>query len=492
MKKGTTALGTAMLLLAFGAPSPIAAQQTIQQALQQRVEARLREAGPGTRFGLVVTTEDGRELIAIAPDARFIPASNTKMFSTAVAYATLPGLDQPDAAGGATVRLEEEGSRVPDVVLKGHGDARLSSAPDCTVNCLAALADAVAAKARVVGDVVGDDSLFPDQRWSPGMSWNNIQTRSGTATSALTLDDNELVLRVIPAAPGQVPTLEGHPYYTIDNRARTVAAGATALSFDRLPNSNLVRLSGTIAAGAQPEILRLAVDDPAHYAAWRFKTLLEARGVRVTGNVAARHRAPTAVDDPEARNGAPPMRPPQPEALARLTPPPLAQDVTLTNKVSQNLHAELLLRRAGYQNGTGSIADGIAAVKAMLERAGVPRTAYDFSDGSGMSTYNRVAPRGMVTFLRWISAQPWGAAYRETLPIAGVDGTLSRRFRATPLERRLFAKTGTLNATNALSGYMIGKSGRTLIFSSYANDVPEGGSATGAIDAALQMIAEEN
>ncbi len=80
----------------------------------------------------------------------------------------------------------------------------------------------------------------------------------------------------------------------------------------------------------------------------------------------------------------------------------------------------------------------------------------------------------------------------SSFPIAGVDGTLSRRFRGTPLERRLFAKTGTLNATNALSGYMIARSGRTLIFSTYANDVPEGASASAAVDAALNMIAEEN
>lgn len=479
---------TALLVLAIGAATPALAQQT----LQQRVEARLAEAGPGTRFGLVVATQDGRELIAIAPDARFIPASNTKMFTTAAAFATLPDLDQPDTSGGAAVRLEGEGRAIPDVVLEGRGDARLSSAADCVTDCLAALADAVAAKVRVVRDVVGDDSLFPDQRWSPGMSWNNIPTRSGTATSALTLDDNELPLRVRPTAVGKTPKLDFPPYFTVNNRAMTVVSGATSLGFDRLPNSNVVRLTGTIAAGAEPELLRLGIDDPAHYAAWRFKALLEARGVRVTGSVAARHRPITPADDPDIRKGAPPMRPPQQEALARLVPPPLAQDLVLVNKVSQNLHAELLLRRVGRLEGTGSIADGVAAVEAMLGRAGVPRSAYDFSDGSGMSTYNRVAPRGMVTFLRWTAAQPWGAAWRETLPIAGVDGTLAKRFRGTSLERRLFAKTGTLNATNALSGYMTGKSGRTLIFSAYANDVPEGVSATMAVDAALQLVAEEN
>ena len=105
---------------------------------------------------------------------------------------------------------------------------------------------------------------------------------------------------------------------------------------------------------------------------------------------------------------------------------------------------------------------------------------------------NPITPRGAIGFLRWASAQPWGAAWRETLPIAGVDGTLANRFKGTTLEKRLFAKTGTLNATNALSGYMVAKSGRTLFFSAYANDVPESVRATRFMDAALEMIAEAN
>lgn len=469
-----------------------AAAPAVAQDLQQRVEARLKAAGPGTRFGLVVATEDGRELVAIAPDSRFIPASNTKLFTTAAAYETLGGLDGPDQEGGAAVRLEAGRGRVPDVVLHGRGDARLSSRPDCLVNCLSALADAVAARTRIVGDVIGDDSRFPDQRWSPGMSWNNIPTRSGTAASALSLDDNELALRVLPAAPGQKPKLELPGYFEIDNRALTVAAGETRLEFDRLPGSRTIRLSGTIAAGAEPELLRLGIDDPAHHAAWRFRQLLEARGVRILGETAVRHRPPRPFDDPAARRGAPPPRPPEAESLARLTPPPLAEDVAAINKVSQNLHAELLLRRIGRKEGTGSIADGLAAVRAMLERAGIPRASYDFSDGSGMSTYNRVAPRGMVAFLRWAAGRPWGEAWRAGLPVGGVDGTLARRFRGTSLEKRIFAKTGTLNASSALSGYMIARSGRTLIFAAYANDIPEGARATDAIDAALATIAEAN
>ena len=477
------------LALALGAALPAAAQEASRPLnLQQSVEAQLRQAGPGIRFGLVVAAEDGRELIAVSPDARFIPASNTKLFTTAAAFATLPGLDVPDTAGGASVVLETGRGATPDVVLEGFGDARLSSAPDCAANCLAALADAVAARTRRVRNVTGDDSFFPDQRWSPGMSWNNIPTSSGTASSALSLDDNELVLRVTATAPGQPPAVDALPYYVIDNRAVTVLAGATQLDVDRLPGSNMLRLTGTIVMGPPPERLRVGIDEPAHYAAWRLRAMLEARGVRVTGTVRARHRPPGPAGPPAPASGPAIER----ELLLRLAPPPLAEDLRVINKFSQNLHAELMLRRLGRQGGTGALADGLAVVRAMLERAGLRRTDYDFSDGSGMSTYNRITPRGMVTFLRWAAAQPWGAAWRATLPVAGVDGTLARRFRGTPLEARLFAKTGSLNATSALSGYLTARSGRTLVFSFYANDVPEGASATPAMDAALVLIADRN
>jgi D-alanyl-D-alanine carboxypeptidase/D-alanyl-D-alanine-endopeptidase (penicillin-binding protein 4) len=497
MRKAAFAAAILALAPAAAPPAnPTTAQTT--QTLQQRVEARLRASGPGTRFGLVVAGEDGRELIAIAPDSRFMPASVTKMFVTAAAFANLPGLDRPDREGGASVSLDRVAGSDPDVILAGHGDARLSSAPDCRLDCLAVLADAVAARTKRVRDVIGDSTFFPDQRWSPGMSWNNIPTRSGTAISALSLDDNELPLRVRPGKPGEKPIVEFPAYYAVENEALTVAGGATDLGYDRLPGSFTVRLTGTIAAGAEPELLRLGIDDPAHYAAWRLRALLEARGVRVSGRALARYRSLPAARPAAAPAAAEPRPRPAPPvvapdaSLARLVPPPLGEDLVLTTKVSQNLHAELLLRRLGRVNGSGAIADGSAMVAAMLERAGLARAAWDFSDGSGMSTYNRIAPRGAVTFLRWAAAQPWGAAWRAGLPVGGVDGTLAKRFRGTPLEGRLFAKTGSLNATASLSGYLVARSGRTLTFSIHANDIPEGAAATETMDAALVMIAAEN
>ncbi|MDB5682107.1 MAG: penicillin-binding protein, partial [Sphingomonas bacterium] len=211
---------TAVLALVIAIPAP--AQDA---GLRGRVEAALAQAAAGTRFGLLVVDDQGREVIAINPDQRFIPASNTKMFTTAAAYATLPDMTGPDTTGGAAVRLEGR-----DVVLVGNGDARLSSADDCAVDCLATLADAVAARTHVVGTITGDDTLFPDERWSPGMSLNNIPTRSGTGISALTLDDNELVVMVAPDGKVSLPA-----YYTVENRVTVVPGTKSDIGFDRAP-----------------------------------------------------------------------------------------------------------------------------------------------------------------------------------------------------------------------------------------------------------------
>jgi len=476
--------------VADAAPRSVSLPATAQDpGVLQAVQAALAAGPAGTRYGLLVTTLEGRELLAIAPDQRFMPASNTKIFTTVTAYAELASLDA--SAQGTGVALEQTKPGAPDVVLLGRGDARLSGADDCAKDCLATLADAVAARTRKVGDIVGDDTWFPDERWSPGMSWNNIQSRYGTGISALTMDDNELKVVVTPGVAGAAAGIQAATYYTIDNTVRTVPGTQSAIDVARALQGDRLALSGTIGAEAGAVTLAVGIDDPARWTAWRMKQLLEARGVRVKGAVLARHRPLTAADDPARRNGAPLPSAPQPAMLAQLPPLPLAEDVRITNKLSQNLHAELLLRRVSRENGSGSIADGQAALRKVMASAGLPQNGYSLADGSGMSTYNRITPRAAVTLLAWVARQPWGAAWRDTLPVGGVDGTLGGRFRGTPLSGRIFAKTGSLNASRALSGYLVTAKGQTLVFSALANDIPDDADAqaSAAVDKALLAIA---
>lgn len=324
------------------------------------------------------------------------------------------------------------------------------------------------------------------------MSWNNIGTDSGTATSALVIDNNELSIVVTPAAAGQPPAVAVSPYYTVINQAVTQADGETRLGIDRAVGSRVLRIYGTIKAAAQPWREVLGLDDPADYAGWLVAQELARRGVKVRGKVRTVHRPVGAL---------PLVAADKPTFVAAADATPLAEEVTLINKVSQNLHAELLVRRLalaapadepGKPVPSDSLDQGLAAARAVFARAGLPRSGYDFADGSGMSTYNRISPRAAVTLLRWTAGQPWGSQFRASLPVGGQDGTLRRRFAGTPLAGRIFAKTGTLNATNALSGWMIAASCRELTFSILANDVPDGTSALAVMDSALLAIAAQN
>lgn len=317
------------------------------------------------------------------------------------------------------------------------------------------------------------------------MSWNNIQTRSGTAISALSLDANEIVTWVRATEVGAAARLDGPAYYRIDNRIRTVPGRESYVTQHRLPNSDLLILDGTVGVEALPTSIRSGIDDPAHYAAWALREALITRGVNVKGDVRARHRA-HANDIPHSDDNAP--------ALARVPRLPISEDAFIINTISQNLYAELLLRRIGRISGSGSIADGQAALQAVMDGAGISRDGYDLSDGSGMSTYNRLSPRVTVALLRWAAGQPWGAEWRATLPVAGKSGTLIRRFGSTSLEGLMSAKTGSLNASAALSGYMQARSGAPLIFAIFANDYPEARAkeAMATMDAAVLAIAHAN
>ncbi|MEQ1498524.1 MAG: D-alanyl-D-alanine carboxypeptidase/D-alanyl-D-alanine-endopeptidase [Novosphingobium sp.] len=501
MLKRLTSIALLFLATPALADRPAAAE-TVMAAVDQpnllqiRIEQELANAPSGTRFGLMVVDDQGRSIVEVNPDMRFVPASNTKMVTTAAALALLPDIDKPDVAGGTQVfLLREKRSKVPDVMLYGRGDARMSSAPDCTQNCLAALADAVAAKTKVVGDVLGDDSFFPDQRWSPGMSWNNFGSNDATAASALSLDANEMTVKVSPGQMGKPPEIIAPPYARIRNEAVTVSAGApTNLVIEHTPNSREFRLHGQIAIGNSGWSERIGIDDPAHYTAFVFADMLRARGVKVTGAIRVKHQ-PVMVTRPDQDATAATL-----DAghdwlggpLAALTPPPLAEMPALVNKPSQNHHAEQLLRRIGRLKGSGSLADGLAAEQAFLQQAGVPRQGYDLFDGSGMSTYNRFSPRAMMALLTYARHQPWGPAWLASFPVSGVDGTLKRRFKGTPLEGQVNAKTGTLNGTNALSGTLTTAKGRTFTFVFFANDVPDGTSAIPTMEKVLQLIHAAN
>jgi D-alanyl-D-alanine carboxypeptidase/D-alanyl-D-alanine-endopeptidase (penicillin-binding protein 4) len=258
-------------------------------------------------------------------------------------------------------------------------------------------------------------------------------------------------------------------YYEIDNRVRTIAAlrgrsGERKVYVEREPGTRQLRLWGTLPVSATAEILTVAVDDPSEYAARALRLALEQRGIVVEGSVEVRHRF---ANDETSKAGAP-------EAsieLARHESAPLIEDLGITAKVSQNLHAELALRAVGRaRGGAGSRQDGLSEMRAFLNEIGIEPGAYSFSDGSGLDRADLVTPAAIVNLLRYMYTSRERDRWIALLPVGGQDGTLSERFGDGLLAGRIHAKTGTMAHVAALSGYAERSRGGWVAFSILVNN----------------------
>jgi serine-type D-Ala-D-Ala carboxypeptidase/endopeptidase (penicillin-binding protein 4) len=464
----------------------------------------------------------GQTLYSQNADKLFTPASNTKLFVTAAALALIG----PDYKFRTTVEttgtLDRYGRLSGDLVLVGHGDPNLSGRElpydlktqrnDDPIQALEALADTLVQKGVkfIDGDIVADDSYFAFERYGEGWSQDDLVGEDGAPVSALTINDNVVFVSALPAdRPGEKAFVTVTPfagYYRIDNRIVTTPAGTGRKFFvNREPGSTVLTLWGNIPlddAGANEAI---AIEDPAEFAAGLFRQLLEKRGIVIYGKQRTRHTELASLSTFSVTASAPsngggnsddrsrPLQSDQPVTLASYESKPLLQDLRVVNKVSQNLHAEILLRLLGRERGNaGTVEGGLEVLGGFLTQAGISNDEYAFHDGSGLSRQNLVTPHAIVQLLRYCSTQPWGTDYKATFPVSGVDGTLSDRFSSPGMQNRVMAKTGSLGGVKALSGYATTDSGRVVVFSIMSNNFNlPGKRVMDAIDQVVQAIVDD-
>jgi D-alanyl-D-alanine carboxypeptidase/D-alanyl-D-alanine-endopeptidase (penicillin-binding protein 4) len=479
---------------------PLALAQQIAALVAQPAVAR-------AHWGIIVTTLDGKPIYTLNEAQLFQPASNAKLFTTAAAMALL-GADHTFQTVVAITTPIKRGVLRGNLYLVGGGDANFGAQdvpyvrpadrpktppqPQTGIPDIDNLADQIVAKGirRIEGDILGDDSVYKWHPYPQGWSWDDLVWGYGAPVSALTIHDNAMHIDVAPGtgSSGVIPDLS---YYTISNHVGITLAptrDCDAIRFSRSPGSKELTLEGTLPDQAQPCPETIAIDDPAEYAAISLKAALEKRGVKIEGSAKAWHndpesggRSPVSIDALPATHAAPKSGiegclevvndGPNVNVIARQSSPPLAVDVKLTNKVSQNLHAEVLLRNIAQLDCDHSGAYP-KTVNQFLINEGIDKDDFVFYDGSGLSGYDLVTPRATAKLLSFAAhdpktrtPQPWFADWKASLPVGGVDGTLADRFTAAPLKGHVFAKTGTMSEARALSGYLECASGQTVIFS---------------------------
>jgi D-alanyl-D-alanine carboxypeptidase/D-alanyl-D-alanine-endopeptidase (penicillin-binding protein 4) len=424
------------------------------QNLATRIRAVLTSSclEPSKTGVQVIALKDGSEVFAQNPDTALKPASNQKLFTSAAALSLL----KPDHVFPTlfySTKPVRDGILDADLYIKGFG------APDLVGEFWWLMVQELSRQGlrEIRGDLIADDTYFDSEERPdtvPDDSWVSAPV------SALSFNYDVVTVRVRPGpTAGSRPSVELIPlgsYFKVNNRALT-RAGTSRLVVGRgyRQGVNTIDVSGSIRLGSSPIEVTKGVEEPALYALAGFKELATKQGIAIRGAMRKGETPPGALE------------------LFRFESKPLASIVRDMNKHSNNFIAEAILKTLGaeFVGTPGTTEKGLEVVREFLSRIGVPHQEILLADGSGLSHQNRTTARALVQTLRAMhdDFELW-PEFLASLPIAGVDGTLQRRFRAEDLLRKVRAKTGKIAGVTSLSGYAVNEGGETFAFSIVLND----------------------
>jgi serine-type D-Ala-D-Ala carboxypeptidase/endopeptidase (penicillin-binding protein 4) len=443
----------------------------------------------------VASLETGRILFEDHATRLMSPASNSKLYTAALALDHFGGGYRIVTPLFASVKVAENGTLSGNLIVSGRGDPSWKTQPrggDFSQAFAPFVAEIKkAGVSRITGDIVADTTFFRLPPYGAGWTVEDLNEDYGAEISAITLEENYVDLRVVPSSvvgrACEFELVQPHAGLIFHNRTVTAPKGTSrTIHARRSLGGNTVYVFGELPIGGAEELLDITVPQPARWFAAALRDALVRAGVRVDGE-------PRSVAWPDASpitRGA--------VQIGQIISPPLRELIRALMKPSQNLETDLIfahvgetLRPADAPPWRTSEQCGVAVLRSFLRARGLPADEVRFDEGSGLSRNNLTSANATVALLSFMATHRDGAAFVDSLPIAGVDGTIRRRMKGTPAEGNVHAKTGTLRWANALSGYVTSAAGERLVFSVMLNrSVPltDGNSRTD-VDAIAVMLA---
>lgn len=464
---GQSSLSAPLKALLLQAQTETSATRTVGE-LQQEFTALLNDSLLNSAsVGVYIASLKTKEVLFARNEQKAMtPASNMKVVSTVSAMDFLGA----DFTYTTTLFLDgllkkSNGEFVGNVIIRGAGDPSLSSYfyadPLAILRQWCGVLDSLGVRS-IRGNLVGDDSYFDDDPWGTGWSWDDVPYSYSAQMSALSFNDNSVEVIVKPAfSVGQPAEITVNPptnYVTISGAVRTVPRdSAASVSITRQAYSNIIHVSGTIAADTSDNGIRkaeIAVDNPTLFTVSLFKKMLEEQGITVRGGMFDAKQWGDKIAYAE-------MRP-----VCYHTSPPLKDIVRIINTVSHNLCAEQVWRTAAKEfSGKGNADKAADMTKQFGTKNGVAFKGAYLADGSGLSRFNLISPKQMADILAAAYNSKNRAAFMRSLAVPGERGTLQNRFKSTLAEKNLKAKTGTLTGVSSLSGYITTRDQEPLVFS---------------------------
>jgi D-alanyl-D-alanine carboxypeptidase/D-alanyl-D-alanine-endopeptidase (penicillin-binding protein 4) len=415
---------------------------------------------------LVVDVERGDTLYSANAGKLFMPASNTKLVTGAVALAQL-GADYRYTTRLLGRAPEADGTMPGDLVVVGRGDPSFSDS--LSGDALAPLrdfADSLAARGvrRIAGRLLRGGNAFPDSTLGRGWAWNDLDDAYSAPVDELLFNEGFARVTVLGGArPGAPVTVRTAPATSVPQISRVdvvttrnccMERSRVQWSIDVRGTRPTVALTGTVRAGDSVTV-NVALRHPSAAFLDAFAEVLASRGITVASGVEADSIADTTGLT----------------SLATRQSPPLGEILPAFQKPSQNQIGEILLKTIGLERtGVGTADSGAAVVRRQLSAWGVDSSGAALRDGSGLSRQNYISPEALVRVLGLMRTRADFDVYFQSLPVGGVDGTIRERMRDTPAMANVRAKTGTLDKARALSGYVTAADGRLLVFSLLTNN----------------------